>query len=337
MMGHRSRSGLRLALVAFVLAACATPHPRHPPESHPRHPLETPPRSRDLVGRLAFREARAEDTLVDLGPELGVGYVELLAANPGVDPWLPEDGSRLVVPNARLLPSGPREGIVVNLGDLRLYYFEPGAPPRSYPIGIAKDGYATPLGDTVVTAKREKPTWVPGPSARREDPSLAREVKPGPDNPLGEHALSLGWPSYLIHGTNDPRGVGRHSSRGCIRLYPDDMAELYARVAPGTRVRVVNEPVKLGWIGGELYVEVNPDAEQSLALDQSGTPAAQRAPDDLREQIARVAGQHAARVDWARAERAGLRRSGVPTRITGGPPIPGELRPQSAAARRHSR
>jgi L,D-transpeptidase ErfK/SrfK len=133
-------------------------------------------------------------------------------------------GTRLALPKVRLLPSGRREGIVVNLGDLRLYFFEPGQPARSFPIGIAKDGYATPLGETEVKAKREKPTWTPGPSARRD--GYPEKVEPGPDNPLGEHALYLGWPGYLIHGTNDPRGVGRHSSRGCIRLYP--------RTSPGS-------------------------------------------------------------------------------------------------------
>ena len=321
MTGRRSRFARRRALAALALtlalAACAA--------RQPQHPLEAPPSSPDLVGKLAFRDARAEDTLVDLAPELGVGYVELVAANPGVDPWLPKEGTRLVVPSARLLPSGKREGIVVNLGDLRLYYFEAGQPPRSYPIGIAKDGYATPLGGTVVKAKREKPEWTPGPSARRDGyPEL---VPPGPDNPLGEYALYLGWPSYLIHGTNDPRGVGRHSSRGCIRLYPDDIAALYARVEPGTPVRVVNEPVKLGWIGGELYLEVNPNAEQSMQLDVTGKPPEPEAPKALREQIQRAAGKDEARVDWTRAERAGLRRSGVPTRITGGPPTPGEQRP----------
>ena len=322
MTGRRSRSARSLALAALWLAACATPQPRHP--------LETPPSSPDLVGRLGFRDAHGEDTLIDLAPELGVGYVELVAANPGVDPWLPKEGTRLVVPSARLLPSAPREGIVVNLGDLRLYYFEPGKPARSYPIGIAKDGYATPLGETKVKAKREKPEWTPGPSARRDGyPEL---VPPGPDNPLGEYALYLGWPSYLIHGTNDPRGVGRHSSRGCIRLYPDHIAELYSRVQPGTPVRVVNEPVKLGWIGGELYLEVNPDAEQSMELDVSGKTGAPSAPKDLRERIRRFVGEDAAKVDWERAERAGLRRSGVPTRITGGPPRPGEQRPAPAAA-----
>jgi L,D-transpeptidase ErfK/SrfK len=328
MTARRSRSARSAALLALVLTACSTPLA----PSRSRHPLETPPASEDLVGRLGFRDAHAEDTLVDLGPELGVGYTELVAANPGVDPWLPGEGTRLVVPNARLLPSGPREGIVVNLGDLRLYYFERGAPPRSYPIGIAKDGYATPLGETKIVAKREKPSWVPGESARRDDPSLAREIKPGPDNPLGEYALYLGWPTYLIHGTNDPRGVGRHSSRGCIRLYPDDVAELYARVAIGTRVRVVEEPVKVGWIGGDLYLEVNPDAEQSLQLDQTAKVGEPHAPRDWRERVERAVGARKVSVDWPRAERAALRRSGVPTRITGGPPTPGELRPPPLSA-----
>ena len=183
-------------------------------------------------------------------------------------------------------------------------------------------------------AKKEKPTWVPGPSARLDKPELPKAIPPGPDNPLGEHALYLGWPTYLIHGTNDPRGVGRHSSRGCIRLYPDDIAELYSLVTIGTPVRVVNEPVKLGWIGGELYLEVNPDAEQSLSLDETGKQGPRRAPEKLRELIENAAGPKSSAVNWERAEAAGLRRSGVPVRITGGPPTPGEMRPQSAVATR---
>jgi L,D-transpeptidase ErfK/SrfK len=292
--------------VALLLSLGACAH-------HPRHPLESPPASPDAVGRLAFHRVRAEDTLVDLAPRLGVGYVELLAANLGVDPWLPKPGTRLALPRIRLLPSAPREGIVVNLGDLRLYFFEPGQPVRSFPIGVAKDGFATPEGVTEVKAKREKPTWIPGPSARAD--GYPEKVEAGPDNPLGEHALYLGWPSYLIHGTNDPRGVGRHSSRGCIRLYPRDIEWLYDRVELGTKVRVVNEPVKLGWIGGRLFLEVNPDAEQSLALDETGKLPPKQPPKALRAAIARAAGTQAARVDWARVERAAARRSGVPTLI----------------------
>ena len=303
-----------MALVLGLAAACAS--------RAPRHPLERPPPSADLVGRLSFHHASAEDTFVDLAPALGVGYVELVAANLGVDPWLPPAGKRLALPRARLLPSGPREGIVVNLGDLRLYFFEPGRPARSFPIGVAKGGFATPLGATEVKAKREKPVWIPGPSARRD--GYPARVEPGPDNPLGGHALYLGWPGYLIHGTNDPRGVGRHSSRGCIRLYPRDVAWLYERVEPGTRVRVVNEPVKLGWAGGMLLLEVNPDAEQSLALDETAKLEPRRAPAGLRELVTKAAGRHAGRLDWVRIERAALRRSGVPTAIL-------RPRPRSAA------
>jgi L,D-transpeptidase ErfK/SrfK len=335
----RSRRFVRLRLTArgakraacgvallFWVGACA---------HHPRHPLESPPPSRDSVGRLAFHRVRGEDTFVDLAPRLGVGYVELLAANLGVDPWLPKPGTRLALPRIRLLPSPPREGIVVNLGDLRLYFFEPGQPVRSFPIGVAKDGFATPEGTTEVKSKREKPTWIPGPSARAD--GYPEKVEPGPDNPLGEHALYLGWPSYLIHGTNDPRGVGRHSSRGCIRLYPRDIEWLYDRVEPGTKVRVVDEPVKLGWIGGRLFLEVNPDAAQSLALDETGKLPAARPPRGLREAIRRAAGKQAARVDWARVERAVTRRSGVPTLILGPPAAPVQSAGSSGSGRRSNR
>jgi len=314
MTERRSRSVRSAALALLLVTACARgPEPPH-------FLLEHPPASRDLVGKLSFRETSAEDTLVDLAPELGVGYVELLAANPGVDPWLPGDGTRLAVPGARLLPSGKREGIVVNTGDLHLYWFAKDAAPRAYPIGIAKDGYATPLGVTSVKAKKEKPTWVPGESAHRDDPNLPDAIPPGPTNPLGEYALYLGWPSYLIHGTNEPRGVGRHSSRGCIRLYPGDIEELYAAVALGTPVRVVNEPVKLGWIEGELYLEVNPDEDQSLELDENGKLDKVRAAKGLRDRVMRAAGKQAKRIDWALVQRAAERRVGIPTRITKPPP-----------------
>ena len=312
MTGRRSRIVRRAVLAALLATACAGGSG----PARPRYLLERPPPSADLIGRLGVHLTRREDTLVDLAPALGVGYVELLAANPGIDPWLPPSGARLLVPGARLVPDAAREGIVVNLGDRRLYYFEKGAAVRAYPIGIAKNGYATPMGVTTVTEKRERPDWIPGPSARRDDPGLPARVEPGPDNPLGEHALYLAWPTYLIHGTNEPRGVGRHSSRGCIRLYPDDMAELYARVERGTPVRVVNQPVKLGWIGGELYLEVNPDSAQSLALDETGKPGAPSDPPALREQVEQAAGRQAKRIDWALVERIASHRYGIPARVT---------------------
>jgi L,D-transpeptidase ErfK/SrfK len=302
------RSALLLCLLASA-SGCIRFATRLP------QPLERENVSPDVTGRLLFHTAKREDTLIDLAVQYGVGYVELLAANPGVDPWLPEPGRTLLVPGAHLLPPGPHEGIVINLGELRLYWYEPGAAPRSYPIGVARTGFATPRGTTRVTAKREKPTWVLGESARRDHPELGASVPPGPDNPLGEFALYLGWPSYLIHGTNEPPGVGRHSSRGCIRLYPDDIAQLYARVPVGTRVRVLQEPVKLGWVGRELYLEVHPDPAQSMQLDETGRfdPAP---PPDLRERVTRAAGGSAPRIDWDAVERAGRERRGVPLAVT---------------------
>jgi L,D-transpeptidase ErfK/SrfK len=280
------------------------------------HLLENPPPSPDLVGHLGFRRAKAEDTFVDLAPALGVGYVELVAANQHLDPWVPTAGERIVIPGVHLVPSGPREGLIINTGDLRLYQFVKGERPRSYPIGIAKEGYATPEGDTTIVRKKEKPTWYPTESSLRDDPTLPRAVPPGPENRLGLFALYLGWPTYLIHGTNDPRGVGRHSSRGCIRLYPEHIEELFARVPVGTKVRVVHEPVKTGWVAGELYLEVHPDKDRALALDETGK--LEREPvRDLRAFVTKAAGKDVARVDWARVARVSLLSAGIPVRITG--------------------
>jgi L,D-transpeptidase ErfK/SrfK len=315
----RSASLLSAASLVVALAASCAIAPR--PEADavaPRpapHPLEDPPASEDLIGRLSFRELRAEDTLVDLATELGVGYLELVEANQSIDPWVPAAGARLVVPDVHLLPSGSREGIVVNTGDMRLYYFAEGEPARSYPIGIAKDGYATPQGTTRVVRKQRDPTWYPGPTARRDDPTLKSAIPPGPDNRLGAYALYLGWPAYLIHGTNEPRGVGRHTSRGCIRLYPDDIEELFGLVSLKTKVRVVYEPVKLGWVGGELYLEAHPERERSLALDETGKLEREPAR-DLRELVTKAAGAEVGRVDWDRVARASLASAGLPVRIT---------------------
>ncbi len=307
---------LMVALAGVLVGSSGCAKPPKQPEGPRRYLLENPPPSPDLVGRLSFKTAVAEDTFVDLAPEYEVGYVELLAANQHIDPWVPKAGERIAIPGAHLLPAGPRDGIVVNTGDMRLYHFLPNELPRSYPIGIAKEGYATPQGDTKVVRKKANPTWYPTASALKDDPDLPREVPPGPDNRLGAFALYLGWPSYLIHGTNDPRGVGRHSSRGCIRLYPEHIEELFARAPVGTKVRVVHEPVKTGWVAGELYLEVHPEKDRALALDETGKLEREPAR-DLRDIVTKAAGKDAARVDWTRVERVSLISSGVPVRITG--------------------
>jgi L,D-transpeptidase ErfK/SrfK len=222
-------------------------------------------------------------------------------ANPGVDQWLPGEGTPIYLPTQSILPEAPREGIVINVPAMRLFYFtqakskEAGAPAvlkvSSHPIGIGVQGWATPFGEAKVVEKARDPVWYVPASIRKEhaergDP-LPSIVPPGPDNPLGAFAMTLSLPGYLIHGTNKPAGVGMRSSHGCIRLYPEDIEALFPQVARGTPVRLVNQPVLAGWHDGRLYLEVHPplaeeehdlvaeaNAALNRALERAGTAAA---------------------------------------------------------------
>ncbi len=222
-----------------------------------------------------------EDTLYDLAYKYGVGSEELLAVNPGVDPWVPGAGKQITIPGRHILPSAPQDGIVVNLPEHRLYYYpktKRGAPRVviTYPVSIGRLDAATPLGLTHVISKDKDPTWFPTASVRAEhirngDP-LPPTVPPGPKNPLGKFRIRLaaGEGTYLIHGTNNPLAVGMPVTHGCIRMFPDDVAALFPMVAVGTAVHLVNEPVKVAWVDGELLLEAHPpvDAEgQPIAPD----------------------------------------------------------------------
>jgi L,D-transpeptidase ErfK/SrfK len=235
------------------------------------HRFTFDPEHDTVVGRVQVTRTRASDTLPDIARRFNLGYEELVRANPGVDPWLPGEDTEIVLPTQFVLPDAPYTGVVINLAAMRLYYF----PPRgeedplqtviTHPIGIGKVGWETPVGTTKVKAKARDPWWFPPASVRREhakngDP-LPAKVPPGVENPLGAHVLTLGWPSYLIHGTNKPYGVGMRVSHGCIRLYPEDIAELYPELPVGIEVRVVNEPFLYGWQDDALYVQVYPVLE----------------------------------------------------------------------------
>jgi L,D-transpeptidase ErfK/SrfK len=260
--------------------------------------------------------AAYEDTLLDVARRFHLGYVEMVAANPGTDPWLPGEGAELVLPTVHLLPEAEPEGIVINLADMRLYYVsEPGAPPLSYPIGIGREGLTTPLGSTEVVRKQVDPIWHPTARMRAEDPTLPTAVPAGPDNPLGNRAMYLGWSTYLIHGTNKPWGIGRRSSSGCIRMYPEDIEDLFERTPVGTKVTVVDQPVKLGWIDGELFMEAHPTQAQSDQLE-----ALRRfdplLPSGVVDQVLAAAGEQAHRLDWSRIRQAAVERRGYPLRVT---------------------
>lgn len=207
---------------------------------------------------------------------------------------------------------------MINVSDMRLYHFPgKGAPVQTYPIGVGREGFSIPLGRTKITLKRDKPTWVPPPSVRAEKPELPEVVPPGPDNPLGDYALNLGLPLYRIHGTNRPYGVGRRVSHGCIRLYPADIEVLFKRVSVGTPVTIVEQPTKVGWVGGELYVEVHPSGEEIDQLEESHRFTPGRLP-EFEERILRAAGEQSNRLDWEAIILAWEQRTGLPTRITGG-------------------
>jgi L,D-transpeptidase ErfK/SrfK len=268
----------------------------------------------DMIGTVRTHIVAEADTLADLARDNGLGYVEIVGANPGVDPWLPGAGTRIVLPTGHLLPSAPRRGIVINIADQRLYFFPPGKPAQTYPIGVPAAGINLQTGTTRVIAKRTNPVWVPPPSVRAEDPELPRAVPPGPDNPLGSFALDLEWTNVVIHGTNRPYGIGRRVSHGCFRLYPKDIEALFKQVPIGTTVTVVDQPVKTGWVNGELYLEVHPTLEQADEIEATGrfTPAPIA---DLDRLVFEAAAPLVERIDWPAVNRAARERTGVPVRV----------------------
>ena len=225
-----------------------------------------------VVGEDQTIQTVYEDTLYDLARAYSLGSEELIRVNTGVDPWLPGAGKMLTVPGRHILPPGPHEGIVVNLPEHRLYYYpkpKRGGPIEviTYPVSIGKMDWRTPLGVTRVIQKQKDPTWYPPESVRKEhaaagDP-LPPKVGPGPDNPLGAYAMRLaaGNGTYLIHGTNNPIAVGLAVTHGCIRMYPDDVAQLFPLIPVGTPVRLINVPVKVAWINGELLLEAHPPVD----------------------------------------------------------------------------
>lgn len=274
------------------------------------------PVSRDLIGQIQAYVTRDEDTLAAVSRLYDLGFVELRAANPKVDPWLPGAGMQLTLPTAHLLPDGPRAGIVVNIGDLRLYRFTAGSSAvATYPIGTPRMEKVIPFGETTITKKRRNPVWIPPASIRAERPDLPAMVPPGPDNPLGALALNLGWQGYVIHGTNKPAGVGRRVSSGCVRLYPEDIERLFRVVSKGDRVTVVDQPVKAGWSGGQLYLEAHPTRRQADEIEADGRFSVAEIP-DMRAYIRAKAGSRGNDVNWVRVERTLAERRGIPVMIT---------------------
>jgi L,D-transpeptidase ErfK/SrfK len=279
---------LAILLPLFLLGGCTTfddywtesdDEPEYVPTPISERPVEDPVSAnhfelespqQSVVGVPQIVLARDEDTFSDLARAYGLGYDELAAANPGVDPWLPGADTPILLPTQFVLPADIREGVVLNIASKRLFYF-PKMPEgeaqvvKTYPIGIGRVGWETPLGNTTVVAKAVNPVWYVPQSVRKEhaemgDP-LPSVIPAGPDNPLGTRVLKLNIPGYLIHGTNQPYGVGMRVSHGCVRLYPENIEYLYELVGVGEPVQIINEPFLLGELDGELIFEAHAPLE----------------------------------------------------------------------------
>lgn len=281
-------------------------------ETLPEYPLG----ARIAMGADKMYAVGEEDTFLDIARYFDIGYVELRAANPDIDPWAPTPGSEVLIPRFQLLPRARQAGIVVNLAKMRLYYFRtPGKEPITHPIGIGQEGLATPTGQTKIVRKAVGPSWYPTPRMREAKPWLPQRIPTGPANPLGSHALYLGWPTFLIHGSNKPWGIGRRVSSGCMRMYPEDIESLFDQVPSGTPVTIVDQPILVGWLDDGLYLEANPTQTQSIEIENSTDITPKPLNKKMRAMITDAAGVAAEHINWSVVEKTIRERRGVPVRI----------------------
>lgn len=281
-----------------------------PPEAH----HFAVPREESVFGSLMTLQLRDGDTLPDLARHYGLGYGELAAANPGIDPWVPPGNSKVLIPMQFVLPEAPRKGIVINLAAMRLFQFPANAAGNevvTYPVGIGREGRSTPTGPLTILRKKEHPVWYPTANIRadhsRKGDRLPAAVSPGPDNPLGDFALYLSRQPYLIHGTNKPYSIGWRASNGCIRLYPENIAQLFPAIPVREPVLIVNQPYLLGWRDGIVYLQAHrPHEELSARALQKRLRAELRAIEQRRNH----------RLDWAKVDQAIEAARGIPTPIS---------------------
>ncbi|MBP9721859.1 MAG: L,D-transpeptidase family protein [Gammaproteobacteria bacterium] len=270
------------------------------------------PEHGDIVGnilKVSPDKLQPEDNFLTISERYGVGFHELEEANPGYNPWSPSYGD-LIIPQRYVLPK-TRKGIVINLAELRLYYFPEGSGQViTYPIGIGKKDWGTPVVNTAVTSRVQNPTWTVPESIKQEykerGEKIADSIPPGPNNPLGKYVLRLAAAGYLLHGSNEEVGVGLRVSHGCIRLFNPDIKNLYNIVPIGTPVRIINEPYKVGSDGKNIYLEAHkPLSEDSETFSYK--------PELIKSKLADLGIGY--KIDWNATESAAGELLGIPVSI----------------------
>jgi L,D-transpeptidase ErfK/SrfK len=266
----------------------------------------------DVIGRLAVIRLEKGDTLPDIARHFSLGINAISAANPGVDVWVPKAGERILLPLSFILPDIPKKGIVINLASMRLFQFKGDSKSLvvlTYPVGIGTEERPTPIGQMHVERKVIRPTWhVPASIAedhRKKGDPLPAEVPPGPKNPLGEYALYLSKPSYLIHGTNKPASIGLKATNGCIRLYPEDVKKLYSNTPVNTPVCIVDQPYLIGQRDGVVYMEVHTPLEGSGAVEL----------EKMYTKLRNIEKKSGRTLDWSKVKKVLAEAQGIPVPI----------------------
>ena len=269
----------------------------------------------ELLGNLSYYKIENNDNLIEIARKNNLSFPEIMIANPKIDdPWMLNEGEIIILPKRHILPDSKKEGIVVNKGDLRVYFYGDDSKILSYPIGIGRGDWETPTGSTKITGKKKNPYWTVPKSILEEEPHWPKVVKPGPENPLGTRAIYLSMTGYLLHGTNKPWGVGMKVSHGCIRLFPENIEELFDYVRVGQKVEIVDQPVKAGWYGGVLYLEVHTMHPYGLEENQDLKPNIRLLP-KAASIIQAKAGVYIGRVNWENVTKIVKKASGIPEAI----------------------
>lgn len=317
-------SGCQTLSSLFPEEPTASIEPAEPqPETVATHEFELPDGD-NMVGTIAAIETRENDVLPDIARHFGLGYNDISIANSAVSPWTPKPGSRVLLPVQFILPDSPHKGIALNLANMRLFYYPKKQPDKvyTYPVGIGRQGWNTPMGLTSIVAKDANPSWYVPESIHREHAekgdTLPKVVTSGLDNPLGLYAMRLGIPGYLIHGTNKPYGIGMQISHGCVQLYPEDIESLFKKATVGMPVRIIHQPYLTAWHQDMLYLEAH-EPLPKWAKDKT------KLKKQVVKQLHDISAKKDVAVDWDKVERILQRSDGIPTPILAQSPDVAEI------------